>query len=138
MWNTWHGLEDIEEQLGVLKEDFEAGALNANSFDEVGDSLLSLQNMVEEEKTANVIAGTSVTGWRTLKYFETDPIFKGEDAEVRTAKLRTSEHKAGAEAYKLSKQQKSHHGGYQGIKRPYYNNGGRSSDSNSGFKGNFI
>ena len=44
---------------------------------------------------ANKIASKAQFGWRTVKYFEADSLFKGDNAEALTKKFKNAEYQAG-------------------------------------------
>ena len=50
-----------------------------------------LGTKVEEECLANKIASSAQFGWRTVKYFESNSLFQGEDAKAMTKKLKSAE-----------------------------------------------
>ena len=57
-----------------------------------------LTDSVESEIQANKIASRSSFGWKTVKMFESDSLFQGEEADSLTKKLRSAEYQAGRDS----------------------------------------
>lgn len=80
-----------------------------SAFNQVAERVAGMQTKVEAEVLANQISSTSEHGLRTVKHFEANSLFAGEDAEAMTKRLK----KANLAAAKDLKQ-KSQQGGSLG------------------------
>ena len=80
-------LQDMHEimQVAASANDFNS---ICSAFNQVVERVAGMQTKVEAEVLANQIARTSEHGWRTVKHFETNSLFTGEDAEAMTKRLK--------------------------------------------------
>lgn len=83
-------------------------------IEQLSAKIEDLSSKVNGEFLANKMASKAEFGWRTVKYFETDSLFKGEDAESLTKKFKKAEFEAGKATYRGSRR-----GGRGGSYRPY-------------------
>lgn len=113
-------IEDISEPLERVIHSF----ANENKIN--GEELLTMKNKLEElsglvgkEKLMNQMASKSDYSWKTVKMFETDSLFSGEDADTLTTRFRAAENKAGR-AFSRAKRAR-----FSGNSGRSYNGGGR-------------
>lgn len=97
------GLEDAEEALDSLST-YAVASENAELYSEKITATISklkkLQELVKDEVTANKIASKANFGWKTVKLFENDSIFEGENAESLSKKLKSAEYQASREYFR--------------------------------------
>lgn len=86
-------VEDVTEVIDKLKcRNLEKESQDLVLKMEAGVKKIS--QLVEGELLANAMASKSLCGWRTVKNFEQNPLFSGEDAEAQTKKFRQAEFQA--------------------------------------------
>ena len=93
-----YDVQDLKELLGEASK-----APPAEVYDflaRISEKVDSLGSKVDEECLANKIASKAKYGWRTVKHFETNSLFTGDDAEAMTKKLRSAEYQAGKDAFR--------------------------------------
>lgn len=97
------GLQDSVELLESLT-DFPVCSENAELYmeklPEVKDKLTNLKDLVSNEITANKIASKANFGWKTVKHFENDSLFQGENADALSKKLKSAEFQASRELFR--------------------------------------
>ena len=71
-----------------------------NLLSSLSEKLANLEEKLDAELLANRMAGKSSFGWRTVKFFETDNLFKGEDAEALTKKFKSAEFQAAKASFR--------------------------------------
>ena len=86
-------IEDVKELLVQASES--VGPEVYRSIELISAKVESLSSKVDEECMANKIASKAQFGWRTVKYFKADSLFKGDNAEALTKKFKTAEYQAG-------------------------------------------
>ena len=94
-------LDDANDILGSLAKVpvTEANAsVYMNKLEKLSGIVEHLNDSVESEIQANKIASRSSFGWKTVKMFESDSLFEGEDADSLTKKLRSAEYQAGRDS----------------------------------------
>lgn len=91
--------QDLKENLDQIMKSFQGSNsyINVNALHDMSSNLESLNSIVEAEMQANKIASNSRFGWKTVKFFEDEEFFKGENAADQTKKLRDAEFKASKE-----------------------------------------
>ena len=94
-------LDDANEILGSLSKVpvVEANAsVYMGKLEKLAGIVEHLTDSVESEIQANKIASRSSFGWKTVKMFESDSLFQGEEADSLTKKLRSAEYQAGRDS----------------------------------------
>lgn len=92
-----HDVEDCKEELDSLNEvpfTVENKQTFFSGFNTISGILDSLQSKISTEIEMSKIASTSQYKWMTVKQLETDAIFKGDNAEEMTKKMRSAEFQA--------------------------------------------
>lgn len=94
-------LQDFKEVMSEAKGgDMPAMFMAMNELD---GRLQNMCSKVENEILANQIASKADMGWRTVKHFESSSLFKGDDAEAQTKKLKSAEFQAAKDYYRNAK-----------------------------------
>ena len=113
-------IEDISEPLErVIHSVSSENKVNAEELLTMKNKLEELSSLVGKEKLMNQMASKSDYSWKTVKMFETDSLFSGEDADTLTTRFRAAENKAGR-AFSRAKRAR-----FSGNSGRSYNGGGR-------------
>ena len=88
---VWDNLSQVEPPPGDVNP-YEEGLMNFKKI------LGELSTVVDKELLANKMASKASFGWKTVKHFETDNLFEGNDEEANTRKFRSAEFQAAREA----------------------------------------
>ena len=93
----------------------------------LAEKMNTISDKVDSEILANRIASKATYGWKTVKCFETDSLFQGEDAEALTKKFKQAEFQASKDSFR------GRRGGRGGYSRghahhPYQNSRNDSRD----------
>ena len=89
------GLEDLKELFEKIAKDKAQNNIDDRDFSKVSSKMTDMEKLLSDEMDANKIASKSPYSWRTVKFFESDDLFQGDDAEALTKKLRSAEYQAG-------------------------------------------
>ena len=101
------GLEDINEILCIVSEVQNlSGDTVKEAFLQISECVNQMNSQVNSEMLANKMASKSQYGWKTVKCFETDSLFKGlndKDEEASTKKFKAAEFQAARELKSVKK-----------------------------------
>ena len=107
LFDMKHGLEDINEIVDSFTE-VENPMIEStrDAFMQVANCVKILKSQVDSEMLANKMASKSQYGWKTVKCFESDSLFKGledKDEEANTKKFKAAEFQAARELKSVKK-----------------------------------
>ena len=83
-----HIVQDMERLLRKTADKLQSGQDASSFVIDLATKVKKMRDHLEYEKLAQEIASFSELGFKTLREFESDPLFEGEDAEANTKKLR--------------------------------------------------
>ena len=97
-------IEDINEPLdNVISSFYKSSSVKGEDLLLMKEKLKELSGIVSNEILMNKMASKSDYAWKTVKMFETDSLFTGDDADVLTNKLRVAEGKAGRASFRAKR-----------------------------------